>query len=419
MKITIIALGTRGDVEPYIALGQGLKQAGYFVQLVTHENYQQLVSSQGLAFHPVQGNVQELMETPKVRELLEKGNFLAISAYTAKESQRLARQWATEGLVACQGMDLLIAGVGGLFIALALAEMLRLPLIQAYIFPFTPTKEFPAILFPQSLGRFGGTFNRLSHHFFRQIMWQGSRVADKLARKQVLDIPAAPVCGPYNSAYLRQHPILYGFSPSLIPKPSDWFNTHVCGYWFVDTASDWTPPPALTDFMQNGTPPIYVGFGSMSNRNPEATANLVLAALERTKQRAIMLSGWGGLRKDNLPNNVYLIDSIPHGWLFPRVAAVVHHGGAGTTAAGLRAGVPSIVIPFFGDQPFWGQRIADLGVGPPPIPRKLLTVEKLSRAIHQATTDVAMRQRAVTLGAKIQAEDGISEAVSTIQTILQ
>lgn len=419
MKITIIALGTRGDVEPYIALGQGLKQAGYFVQLVTHENYQQLVSSQGLAFHPVQGNVQELMETPKVRELLEKGNFLAISAYTAKESQRLARQWATEGLVACQGTDLLIAGVGGLFIAIALAEMLRLPLLQAYIFPFTPTKEFPAILFPQSLGRFGGTFNRLSHHFFRQIMWQSSRVADKLARKQVLGIPAAPVCGPYNSAHLRQNPILYGFSPSLIPKPSDWCNTHVCGYWFVDTASDWIPPPALTDFIQNGTPPIYVGFGSMSNRNPEATANLVLAALERTKQRAIMLSGWGGLQKDNLPNNVYLIDSIPHAWLFPRVAAVVHHGGAGTTAAGLRAGVPSIVIPFFGDQPFWGQRIADLEVGPQPIPRKRLTVERLSRAIQQATTDLSMRQRATDLGANIQAENGIAKAVEVVRSILQ
>jgi sterol 3beta-glucosyltransferase len=419
MQITIIALGTRGDVEPYIALGQGLKQAGYRVRLVTHENYQQLVSAQGLEFHPVQGNIQELMETPKIRELLEKGDFLAISAYSAKESQRLAIQWATEGLVACAGTDLLITGVGGLFIALALAEMLKLPLLQAYIFPFTPTKKFPAILFPQSLGKFGGAFNRLSHHLFRQIMWQSSRVADNLARKKVLNIPAAPVYGPYNSTYLRQHPILCGFSPSVIPKPADWFNTHVCGYWFVDTAVEWTPPPTLVDFIQNGTPPIYVGFGSMSNRNPEATANLVLAALERTKQRAIMLSGWGGLHKDNLPNTVYLIDSIPHAWLFPRVAAVVHHGGAGTTAAGLRAGVPSIVIPFFGDQPFWGQRIADLGVGPQPIPRKQLTVERLARAIQQATTDLPMRQRAAALGASIQAENGMAKAVEVVRSILR
>lgn len=420
MRIAIIALGTRGDVEPYIALGQGLKQTGYLVRLITHENYQQLVTSQGLEFCPMHGNVQEMMETtPKMVELLERGNFLAISVYTAKESQRAALQWAREGLVACQGMDLLIAGVGGLYISLAIAEKLNIPFLQAYIFPFTPTKIFPAILFPQSLGRLGGTFNLLSHYLFRQIMWQGSRTADKLARQQVLDLPVAPVFGPYNSVYLNQYPILYGFSPSVIPKPSDWLNTHVCGYWFVDVATDWTPPPALLDFLQGGAPPIYIGFGSMGNRNPEATADLVLEALARTQQRAIMLSGWGGLRKENLPNTVYLVDSVPHSWLFPRVAAVVHHGGAGTTAAGLRAGVPSIVIPFFGDQTFWGQRVADLGVGPEPIPRKQLTVERLARSIQQATIDLSMRQRAADLGMKIRAEDGIAEAVAIIREIEQ
>jgi sterol 3beta-glucosyltransferase len=419
MRIAIIALGTRGDVEPYIALGKGLKQAGYIVRLITHENYQQLVSSQGLEFYPVQGNVQEMMETPAMRELLERGNFLAISAHTAKESQRAALQWARAGLVACQGMDLLIAGVGGLYIGIALAEKLNIPFLQAYIFPFTPTTVFPAILFPQSLGRFGGIFNLLSHHLLRQIMWQGFRTADKLARQQVLDLPVAPVFGPYNSARLRRYPILYGFSPSVIPKPSDWEHTHVTGYWVSDAIPDWTPPSALIEFLQHGTPPIYIGFGSMSNRNPEATADLILEALERTQQRAIMLSGWGGLRKENLPDTVYLVDSVPHSWLFPHVAAIVHHGGAGTTAAGLRAGVPSIVIPFFGDQLFWGQRVADLGVGTKPIPRKQLTVERLSHAIQQAKTNLSMRQRAADLGIKIRAEDGITEVVKIVREIEQ
>jgi UDP:flavonoid glycosyltransferase YjiC (YdhE family) len=235
----------------------------------------------------------------------------------------------------------------------------------------------------------------------------------------VLGLPPAPFWGPDNAALL-QDSILYGFSPSVIPKPVDWdSNIHVTGYWLLDSGSDWTPPSDLVEFLEGGTPPVYIGFGSMSNRNPEETANLCLQALAQTKQRAIMLSGWGGLQKANLPDTVFMIDSVPHSWLFPRVGAVVHHGGAGTTAAGLRAGVPSIIIPFFGDQLFWGQRIAELGVGPEPIPRKKLTVKRLAQAIQQAVTDESMRQRAFNLGAQIQAEDGIAGAVAVVQNIVE
>ncbi len=417
MHIAIIALGSRGDVQPYIALGKGLKEAGHFVQLVTHENFEKLVSSHGLEFLPVKGNVQEFMESPESRKLLESGNFLAINAHTAKASQRAAIDWAEGSLAACQGMELLVVGVGGLFLSLALAEKLKLPLLQADIFPFTPTKAFPAILFPQSISKLGGYVNRLSHHLFRQIMWQGSRTGDGLARQQVLGLPTAPFWGLYNSIHFQRYPILYGFSPSVIAKPSDWRNTHVTGYWFLDEALDWTPPEALLDFLQNGSPPIFIGFGSMVSRNPEETADLVLQAIDLTGQRTILQSGWGGLSKSDLPDTVFMVDSIPHSWLFPRVAAVVHHGGAGTTAAGFRAGVPSIVIPFFGDQFFWGQRVAQLGVGTEPIPRKQLTVERLAQAIQEALNDRTMRQRAIDLGSKIQAEDGIANAVAIVREI--
>jgi sterol 3beta-glucosyltransferase len=417
MRIGIIALGTRGDVQPYIALGKGLKEAGHFVRLVTHENFEKLVSSHGLEFWSVKGDVQAVMETPEMRDLLEKGNFFAITAHTAKASQQAAIDWAHDSLAACQGMEMLIAGVGGLFVGLALAEKLKLPLLQAYIFPFTPTTAFPALLFPQFISKLGGYVNRLSHHLFRQIMWQGARTGDGLSRQQVLGLPTAPFWGSYDSAYLQRYLILYGFSPSVIPKPSDWHNTHITGYWFLDEAPDWTPPAALIDFLQSGSPPVYIGFGSMGSRNPEQTADLVLQALALTGQRAILQSGWGGLSKADLPDTVFIVDSISHSWLFSRVAAVVHHGGAGTTAAGLRAGVPTIVIPFFGDQPFWGQRVAELGVGSKPIPRKQLTAERLAEAIHRAVTDRSMRQRAADLGAKIQAEDGIANAVAIVHEI--
>ncbi|NJN06963.1 MAG: glycosyltransferase family 1 protein [Richelia sp. RM2_1_2] len=415
MRILIIAMGSRGDVQPYVALGKGLKAAGHVVRLLTHENFEGLVNSYGLEFYRARGNVQEFVESPEMLALLEKGNFLAINAHSSKASQRIAIDWAKDSLAACQDMELLIVGVGGLFLSLALAEKFKLPLLQAYVFPFTPTTVFPAVLFPQSISKLGGYVNRLSHHLFRQIMWQGSRTGDGLARKKVLDLPSAPFWGLYNSQHFQRHPILYGLSPSVIPKPFDWRNTHITGYWFLDQAPDWTPPAALLDFLQNGSPPVYIGFGSMRSRNPEETADIVLQAIALTGQRAILQSGWGGLSKSDLPNTVFMVDSIPHSWLFPRMAAIVHHGGAGTTAAALRAGVPSILIPFFGDQPFWGQRVAELGVGPKPIPRKQLTVQKLAFSIHTAMTDGLMRQRAADLGAKIQAEDGIANAVAIIE----
>ncbi|ALF55356.1 glycosyl transferase [Nostoc piscinale CENA21] len=417
MRIAIIALGSRGDVQPYIALGKGLKAAGHIVRLLTHENFEVLVTSHGLEFHPMSGNVQEIIETQEMRELLEKGNFLTITSHTAKLTQSVTINWVKTGLVACQGMDLLLAGVGGLYLGLSLAEKFGIPLVPAYVFPFTATKTFPGVLFPQSIARFGGAVNWLSHHLIRQIMWQGSRIADTSARKQVLNLPAASFFGPYNAPHLHRYPTLYGFSPSVIPKPSDWQNTHITGYWFLDTEPNWNPPPGLTEFLEGGEPPIYVGFGSMGNRNPEQTADIILQALRKTQQRAVMLSGWGGLYKENLPDSVYLVDSIPHSWIFSRVAAVVHHGGAGTTAAGLRAGVPTIIIPFFGDQGFWGKRVATLGVGTEPIPRKQLTAERLAQATQQVVTNQTMRQRASELGKKIRAEDGIANAVAVIEEI--
>jgi sterol 3beta-glucosyltransferase len=418
MRIAIIAMGTRGDVQPYLAIGKGLKAAGHSVRLITHENFEKLVTSHGLEFCPAKGNVQEVMESPELRELLERGNFLAINKYTSKIVKDISIDWARDGLIACQGMDLLIAGVGGLYLAISLAEKLRIPFLQAYIFPFTLTKDFPAILLPQGISKLGDTVNRLSHHLFRQIMWQASRQADRAARQQVLNLPPAPFLGSYNSPILRQYPTLYGFSSSVIPQPTDWHNTEVTGYWFLDEAADWTPPATLSQFIASGAPPVYIGFGSMGSRNPAETADLVLAALDRSGQRGILVSGWGGLSQANLPATVYMMESLSHSWLFPRMAAVVHHGGAGTTAAGLRAGVPSIVVPFFGDQLFWGQRVEKLGVGTAPIPRKKLTVENLARAIDQAVTDRVMRQRAADLGAKIQAEDGITNAVSVIESIV-
>jgi sterol 3beta-glucosyltransferase len=412
MRIAIIALGSRGDVQPYVALGKGLKAAGHQVRLLSHENFSGLAIAHDLEFCPMYGDVQAFVESAEMRELLAQGNFLKITARTAQESKRAAIAWAKTGLMACQDMDWLLAGVGGLDLGLALSEKLDIPLLPAFVFPFTPTTAFPGVLFPKTLARFGGRVNWLSHQVVKQALWQGSRAGDSAARKQVLNIAAAPFFG---SKSLNLYPTLYGFSSNVISKPSDWQNTEVTGYWFLDTAPDWTAPSSLIEFIAAGEPPVYIGFGSMGSRNPEETASLVLQAVAKAGQRSILLSGWGGLRAENVPDSVYLIDSVPHHWLFPQMAAVVHHGGAGTTAAGLRAGVPTVIIPFFGDQGFWGQRVAELEVGTAPIPRKQLTVERLAQAIQIAVSDPIMRQNAANLGAKIRHEDGVTNAVAIIQ----
>ena len=408
MRIVIIAPGTRGDVQPYIALGKGLQSAGHTIRLVSHSNFESLVTSYGLEFWSFGNDVKDAVENSDMQALTEKGNFLLLLAKMAKEAQREALRFAEGGLRAAQGMEIVLSGLGGLFIGIAIAEKLDIPLVQAYVVPFSPTREMSSVLTP----KLPPVLNRVSHQLTRQLMWQGFRSADTIARKKVLNIPAAPLLGPYDSKSTHNMPILYGFSPSVIPAPSDWNDqTHITGFWFVDEADDWQPPAALLDFLQAGPAPIYIGFGSMSSRAPEQTADLIIQALKLTNQRAILLSGWGGLQKANIPDSIFMIDSIPHSWLFPRVSAVVHHGGASTTAAGLKAGIPSVVIPFFGDQPFWGQRVAELGVGSKPIPRKQLTAERLANAIQEVVTNEDIRQRAAKLGKQIQTENGIESAV--------
>jgi sterol 3beta-glucosyltransferase len=210
VRITIIAMGSRGDVQPYIALGKGLHNAGHLVRFVTHENFDSLVRSHKLEFWPVEGNVQDIAQNEEMQAQIEKGNFLTLMKQMAKEAQRGALNLAKSGFAACQETDLVLGGLGGVYIGLALAEKLNLPFLQAYYVPFTPTKAFPGVLTPKLPSIFGNSLNRLSHALARQIIWQGFRSADKVARQAVLNVPAAPFWGPYHSQPTQGLPILYG-----------------------------------------------------------------------------------------------------------------------------------------------------------------------------------------------------------------
>lgn len=213
---------------------------------------------------------------------------------------------------------------------------------------------------------------------------------------------------PFTAIGAGIHPI----SPHVLPRPADWPpHLHLVGYWFLGPPPGWSPPESLVRFLEAGEPPVYVGFGSMPNQDPRATFDLIVRALKVSGQRGVIYGGWGGLAGETAGDRALVIEGVPHEWLFPRMKAVVHHGGAGTTAAGLRAGVPNVVVPFFGDQPFWGWRVAALGAGPAPIPLGSLTAERLAAAIERAMTDPAMRGRASEIGARLRAENGVANTV--------
>jgi UDP:flavonoid glycosyltransferase YjiC (YdhE family) len=419
MQITIIAPGTQGDVRPYVALGMGLQADGHTVCVASNLNFEALVTQHGLAFAPMHGDTEALMRDPAVGDALAKNNPLIQFSLLKKKLIALNVQWVRDCLAACQGADLVIGGFGGVIAGQPVAEKLGIPFVQAWLVPFLPTRAFPAVSFPMLRTWMGGRLNRLSHVLgWRMLAWPMQRASVNLARRDVLGLPPAPARdGPL--AWLKQQnaPVLHGFSSHVVPRPPDWdAHIHITGYWFLDPPADWQPPAGLVEFLQAGPPPVYIGFGSMSHGDPQAATRLILQAFQLAGQRGVLLAGWGGLTQANLPASVYMVESAPHSWLFPQMAAVVHHGGAGTTAAGLRAGVPTITVPFISlDQNFWGWRTADLGVGLPPIPSNRLTAEKLAQAITTAVTDPTMRQKASTLGAKIRREDGVAQAVAIVR----
>jgi sterol 3beta-glucosyltransferase len=200
-----------------------------------------------------------------------------------------------------------------------------------------------------------------------------------------------------------------------VPKPADWNGScHVTGYWFLDAPDDFAPPAPLLDFLADGEPPVSIGFGSMSSRDAEAMTDMALTALQQTGQRGLLLTGWGGITQTDLPDTVFKLEAIPHDWLFPQMKAIVHHSGAGTTAAALRSGVPSVAVPFFADQPFWGDRAVRLGGSAASIPKQSLSATRLTEAIRQATENEALRAKAKQVGHTLQREDGVAEAINVI-----
>ncbi|XP_057795450.1 sterol 3-beta-glucosyltransferase UGT80B1-like [Salvia miltiorrhiza] len=411
LKIAVLVVGTRGDVQPFLAVARRLQAYGHHVRLATHSNFRGFVKSAGVDFYPLGGDPRVLAG------YMARNKGLIPSAPGEIAIQRKQIKAIIESLLpACTEPDLI---TGEPFRAQAIianppayghahvAEALGVPMHIFFTMPWTPTYAFPHPLarVPQSAGYW------LSYILVDLLIWWGIRGLINEFRRNKLKLPPIAYFSSYHGS-ISHLPTGYMWSPHVVPKPNDWGNqVDVVGYCFLNLGSKYQPSEEFSEWIQKGSQPIYIGFGSMPLDDSNKTTKTILEALEITGQRGIIDRGWGDLGNySNIPENVFVIVDCPHDWLFPLCSAVVHHGGAGTTATGLKAGCPTTIVPFFGDQFFWGEVIYQKGLGPAPIPISQLTVESLTEAIR-LMLQPEVKSRAMEIEARIESEDGVGAAV--------
>jgi len=419
MRITMIAFGTRGDVQPAVVLGKELKAKGHSVRILAGANFKDWIEGHGLEAVASTIDIQSVMESDLGRDWIEKGgNPLTQMRIIKKLTDQTGWQSMTEAWTACRDAELIVSSFTSDIYALSIAEKIGALHISIPLQPaLFPTRSGPATMNAPLPNR-NSIFNHIFGRFFLEpFNWRLSGKMVNRFRQEVLSL--RPQTRAEYLAVKRRLFTVQAFSRHIVPQPDDWPSTiRTTGFCFLEEQNGWEPPRSLTEFLDAGEPPICIGFGSMIGHNLENVTRMVIDGVSKSGCRAVLLSGWAGIGNAEPGDNIYRLEAAPHEWLYPRVAAAVHHGGAGTTAASLRAGVPTVIVPHLGDQAFWGQRVYALGAGPKPISRTKLTASGLAAAIAAATTSNDMKRRAEELGAKIRAEDGIKQAVDMIEKYL-
>lgn len=446
LNVVIHVVGSRGDVQPFVALGKVLKDTyGHRVRLATHPNFKDFVQENGLEFFSIGGDPSQLMAF-MVKNPSLVPSFNSIVRGDVRQRRRDVAEYIQGCWRSCyqagDGMTPLTSDnkdngsetAGRPFIAdciianppsfahIHCAEKLGIPLHIMFTMPYSPTQAFPHPLANiQSSDADPHVTNYISYAMIEVLSWQGLGDIVNRFRKKCLGLdPVTSMWAPGMLQRLKV-PHTYCWSPALIPKPKDWAaHISISGFYFLNLASKYTPSDELQAFLNAGPPPVYIGFGSIVLNDPDGMTQLIFEAVKKTGQRVLLSKGWGGMGADKLtiPDNIHMLGNVPHDWLFKHVTCVVHHGGAGTTAAGISAGRPTLVVPFFGDQAFWGAMIARAGAGPDPIPHKQLTADNLADAINFCLKPESL-ERAKELADKIAAERGCDTGAQSFHQFLE
>ena len=408
VRVALVGIGSRGDVQPYIALGQRFVDEGHPTTLVTTQEFAPLARSHGIEVEEVPVSVQAFISNPTTARAIEGGGLIR-SFLKFREISASARQATGEAVSRVTAKaDVLVVGFGAVALAYAVKSVTGVPVVRAYNVPITSTRAFPGVLFPRLSMRPRSLTHRIGHWLTNQAVWMLAGSGGDGARKRLS--PFAPSL----LSAADDDPIAYGISRHVLPRPTDWpTGATMDGFWFAREPETWTPPADLEAFIAAGSEPVYVGFGSMASESSQALTRHVVEATQAAGVRVVLHQGWAGLGNGVLPAHVHLVGSVPHSWLFPRMAAIVHHGGAGTTASAFRAGRPQVVVPFHGDQPFWGMVANETGVAPRPLPRRSVTTMSLAHALTEVSGSRHI-VRAAEIGRLIATEDGCGTTVNRV-----
>lgn len=418
--ITLLTSGTRGDVLPYIALGEGLQDAGYQVNLAAPIGFANLIQQHKIIFKPFEGNPSDLLVEQGNSTPLTLGKNFIHSIQSTKNFMNKARplykKMLQTAFEACKDSDIIIHGLPTLW-GSHIAEGLKIPAVRALLQPLAPTNEFASALLPF---RFSLRFiNWFSHVITTQLMYLSWRSEINYARQTLFQLASAPLLDSSLQNFSAQPLTLNGFSEQIVPRPQDWNEKQIItGYWRKEvTSKQVNELVEIQKFIESAKNPIAIGFGSPGTKGFSQTLSILEKALTLANAQAILTipSKWHGEIKSK---NIFPVEYISHDWLYKNVKVAIHHGGAGTTSASLHAGIPTITLPLAIDQFFWGERTRKIGVGPKPIPQRKLTAEKLAHAIDIALSDERMKARAKTISEKLSRENGIQVAVSQMREIL-
>lgn len=412
-RIAIATIGTQGDVQPYVALGKALQDKGYSVVIGSNADFEHLITSHGIEFCSLGTHIQSFLQQSRFENAMSQNLLVNVPALL-RDGQKIVETAARHAWKMSQDADLIIMNMNTSF-GIDIAEALDIPAIMTALQPLSMTKDFPVCAYEWP--DLGPAFNRLSYvsMSIQQAYYDFPR---NRLRKELMSLKPRKSGGFFKDSRGNNLTTLYCFSTLVSPRPRDWPKSAiVTGYWPLPDISGWEPSEDFRAFLEAGSKPIYIGFGSMPF-GAERNTQILKEAVAKWGGRAVVARGWGGINPDQLPDSIFAIEKAPHDKLFEHVSAVVHHGGAGTTAAGLYAGKPTFVVPQTFDQPFWGRRIRELGCGPSPVRLRKLTPHILAAALYDLSTYKPYEKNAEALAKQLRAEDGAERAVKHIGRVL-